>query len=188
MGRLARGRTLALALALGAFAACMLLALAGWWIYPRLFPVQAVVLRPGDSYVAANGLTIVVPGSLPVQASRERRPETAVAGIADSLELVSLRSVPSVSVFSYSKPERNRVFVNVRAMFASAGESADGVAEVGWHDFGPTSALAVITRVPGRDPGMLLAMATPHLGTAAEARATARRLWAELTVQGAQIP
>jgi hypothetical protein len=183
-----RGRTLALVLALGALAACILLALAGWWLYPRLFPVQAVDLQPGDSYVAGSGLTIRVPGTQPVQAFRERRPEASAVGIADSLELASLRSVPDATVFSYSHPEKNKVITNVGKLYALAGESADGVVEVRWHDWGSTSALAIVTRVPGHDPGLVLTLATPRLGTADAARATARRLWSELSVQGARLP
>jgi hypothetical protein len=159
------------------------LAVAVWWLYPRLFPVQAVDLQPGDSYAASSGLTIRVPGTQSVQAFRERRPDASAAGISDSLEFASLSSVPNATVFSYSHPEKNLLITNVGKMYALAGQSADGTVEVRWHDFGPhDSALAIITRLPGRDPGMVLALATPHLGTAAAAGAAARRLWSELSV------
>ena len=183
-----RGRTLVSVLGLGVLAACVLVAVAGWWLYPRLFPVQAVDLQPGDSYVTGSGLTIRVPGTEAVQAFRERRPEASVAGIADSLEFPTLSSVPTATAYSYSRPQRNRVVTNVGKMYALAGQSPDGTVEVRWHDFGPSSALAIVTRLPGHDVGMVLAMATPHLGTAAAARATARRLWSELSMRGAQLP
>lgn len=183
-----RRRRLALVLGLIALVICVLLAVAGWWLYPRLFPVQTVELRPGDSYAARSGLTVRVSGAQPVQALRERRSEASVAGISDSLELNSLHSVPSATLFSYSRPEKNRALVNVGKMYALAGKSPDGNVEVRWHDFGSDSALAIITRLPDRDPGMVLALATPHLGSAAAARATARRLWSELSVQGARLP
>jgi hypothetical protein len=129
-----------------------------------------------------------VPGTQPVQAFKERRPVASAAGIADSLEFASLRSVPSATVFSYSHPEKNCFITNAGKMYALAGKSADGAVEVRWHDFGSTSALAIVTRLPGHDPGMVLALATPHLGTPAAARAAARRLWSELSVQGARLP
>jgi hypothetical protein len=143
-------------------------------------------LRPGDTYVAASGLTIRVPGTEAVQVVRLRHP---VAGIAEKLEFTSLHGGDSADVFSYSQPEKNRVITNVGKMYDLAGATADRGVEVRWHDWvAGSSSLAIITRLPSYDVGMVLTYGTPHLGTAAAARAAARRLWSELSVQGARLP
>jgi hypothetical protein len=168
-----------------------IVALAVWWAYPRVFPVEAIQLKPGDAYTALSGVTITVPGQQAAQAYRERRPAASSSvGIADSLELAkAMPGFPDVTVFSYWDAARNRVFRGVAKTYALVGSSDGGASEVRWRDFGADgSALAVVTRVPGHDTGMVLAFGVPGVTSAASAREAASRLWSQLSAQGASPP
>jgi hypothetical protein len=185
-------RPWAFRLIVAALAAIVLLGSIAWWAYPRLFPVETVNMRPGDTYAARSGVTITVPGQKAVHAFRERRPEASgQAGISDSLDLTgSMPGFPSgVTIYSYWDAARNLAFRGVMKTYSLVGPGNGGATEVRWHDFGADgAALAVVTRLPGHDTGVVLAFNVPGVGSSQEAHAAAHRLWSQLSAQGASVP
>jgi hypothetical protein len=152
-------------------------------IYKLEFNDWTLHLNAGDAIEMSSGITAKMP--IGTSAIMRRLSSREPGGISDWVEITNWpRKDASVYLFSFRDPSKSSALRGVMKSYRWAGGGSNNT-EVRWHDYeGDIAALAIVTRVPGADTGMIQVFGVRRIGNRETALKEARALCNNLGVRG----